>query len=162
MRAGANAIKIEGVDGSEETIRHIIQSGVPVMGHLGLTPQSVNQFGGFKVQGKTEAAAMQIHAQARKLIECGVFALVLECVPSPLASQITTNSSVPVIGIGAGVGCDGQVLVFQDALGLNTEFKPKFVRHFAEGAEALRQGLDLFAQSVRDKTFPSESEGFNK
>ena len=160
MRAGANAIKIEGVDGSADVIKHIVQSGVPVMGHLGLTPQSVHQLGGFKVQGKTESASERIRQQAAALEECGVFALVLECVPSNLAKQITATSKVPTIGIGAGIDCDGQVLVFQDLLGLNRDFRPKFVRPFAAGAEIFQKALDGFDQAVKSRTFPSVIESF--
>ncbi len=160
MRAGANAVKIEGIDGSTEVFKHIIESGVPVMGHLGLTPQSVHQFGGFKVQGKTDAAAEHIRTQAKLLEACGVFAIVLECMPSPLAKQITLERSVPTIGIGAGLDCNGQVLVFQDVLGLNTEFRPKFVRPFAKGAEIFRAALDSYDASVKDRSFPAAGETF--
>ena len=160
MRAGANAVKIEGVDGSESVIRHIVESGVPVMGHLGLTPQSVHAFGGFKVQGKTTSAADHIRAQAKRLEACGVFAIVLECVPSSLATEITKASLVPTIGIGAGVNCDGQVLVFQDVLGLNLDFRPKFVRPFAAGAEIFKNAMNEFNAAVKNQTFPSEEESF--
>lgn len=160
MRAGANAVKIEGIDGSSEVFRHIVQSGVPVMGHLGLTPQSVHQFGGFKVQGKTDAAAEHIRSQAKQLEDCGVFAIVLECVPSPLAKQITAASRVPTIGIGAGLDCDGQVLVFQDLLGLTTDFKPKFVRQFANGAELFKAALNSYDANVKDRSFPAAGETF--
>ncbi len=160
MRAGANAVKIEGVDGSQDVIRHIVESGVPVMGHLGLTPQSVNAFGGFKVQGKTTSAAQHIRQQAKMLEECGVFAIVLECVPSPLAAEITKASLVPTIGIGAGIDCDGQVLVFQDVLGLNTDFRPKFVRPFVSGAELFKQAINGFNTAVKERTFPNETESF--
>lgn len=160
MRAGANAVKIEGVDGSADVIHHIVQSGVPVMGHLGLTPQSVHAFGGFKVQGKTVAAADHIRAQAKVLEGCGVFAVVLECVPSPLAAQITQDLKIPTIGIGAGVDCSGQVLVFQDVLGLNTDFRPKFVRQFAKGAELFTNALNQFDSAVKDRSFPNANESF--
>jgi 3-methyl-2-oxobutanoate hydroxymethyltransferase len=160
MRAGANAVKIEGVDGSQDVIRHIVESGVPVMGHLGLTPQSVNAFGGFKVQGKTKTAAEHIRTQAQMLEACGVFAIVLECVPSTLASEITKASHIPTIGIGAGIECDGQVLVFQDVLGLNTDFRPKFVRTFVSGAEVFRAAINAFNSAVKDRSFPSEEESF--
>jgi 3-methyl-2-oxobutanoate hydroxymethyltransferase len=160
MRAGANAVKIEGVDGSADVIRHIVEGGVPVMGHLGLTPQSVNAFGGFKVQGKTDSAADLIRAQARVLEACGVFAIVLECVPTSLATEITKAARVPTIGIGAGVDCDGQVLVFQDLLGLNTDFRPRFVRPFANGAEIFKNAINGFALAVKEKSFPNETESF--
>lgn len=160
MRAGANAVKIEGIDGSEDVFRHIVQSGVPVMGHLGLTPQSVHQFGGFKVQGKTEAAALHIRDQAKRLEDCGVFSVVLECVPSQLAKEITKSLQVPTIGIGAGVDCDGQVLVFQDVLGLNTDFRPKFVRQFAKGAELFTSALSEYDRAVKSRAFPAPEESF--
>ena len=161
MRAGANAVKIEGVDGSEDTLHHIVQSGVPVMGHLGRTPQSVHQFGGFKVQGKTEAAANHIRSQAKRLEQCGVFAMVLECVPSLLAAEITRAANVPTIGIGAGLDCDGQVLVFQDVLGLNTDFRPKFVRQFAKGSELFMSALNEYDRAVKERTFPKPEESFH-
>lgn len=160
MRAGANAVKIEGVDGSAEVIKHIVESGVPVMGHLGLTPQSVNAFGGFKVQGRSVAAAEHIRAQAKTLEGCGIFALVLECVPSALAALITKESAVPTIGIGAGLDCDGQVLVFQDVLGLNTDFRPRFVRQFASGADVFGQAMNAFDAAVKGRTFPNIEESF--
>lgn len=160
MRAGANAVKIEGIEGSAETIRHIVESGVPVMGHLGLTPQSVHQLGGFKVQGKTEAAAQKIRAHAAALEACGVFAIVLECVPSHLAKQITADLHIPTIGIGAGVDCDGQILVFQDLLGLNRDFRPKFVRPFLDGADLFTRALNAYDQAVKEKSFPAVTESF--
>lgn len=160
MQAGANAVKIEGVDGSEETIRHVVESGVPVMGHLGLTPQSVHQFGGFKVQGRSEKAAKHIHAQAQKLQQLGVFSLVLECVPTGLATVITKELEIPTIGIGAGAGCDGQVLVFQDLLGLNKEFRPRFVRAYANGAEVFTEALNRFDREVKERAFPSAQESY--
>lgn len=160
MRAGANAVKIEGIEGSAETIRHIVESGVPVMGHLGLTPQFVHQLGGFKVQGKTEAAGQKIRAHAAALEACGVFALVLECVPSSLASQITGDLQIPTIGIGAGLECDGQILVFQDVLGLNQDFRPKFVRPFLDGAGLFKEALNAYDKAVKEKSFPSAAESF--
>ena len=160
MRAGANAVKIEGVDGSEKTIHRIVESGVPVMGHLGLTPQSVNVFGGFKVQGREDSAARHIVDQAKRLQIAGVFSLVLECVPSELARVITEELTIPTIGIGAGNVTDGQVLVFQDLLGLNPSFKPRFVRRFADGATLVTEALDAFARETKARTFPSPTETF--
>lgn len=160
MRAGANAVKIEGVDGSESTIQHVVQSGVPVMGHLGLTPQSVHAFGGFKVQGRDEAQARHIEEQAKVLESLGAFALVLECVPTGLATRITQSLHIPTIGIGAGNETDGQVLVFQDLLGMNPGFKPRFVRPFANGAEWVRDALNSFAKETRARTFPTREESF--
>lgn len=160
VSAGANALKIEGIDGSEDTFHHIVESGVPVMGHLGLTPQSVNVFGGFRVQGKTLSAADAIKKQATKLEATGVFAIVLECVPSTLANEITNSTKVPTIGIGAGNGCDGQVLVIQDLLGLSIDFRPKFVRQFGKLAEPAATALTNFDIATKDRSFPSTSESF--
>ena len=124
MASGAQAVKLEGVDGHEDVIRHIVGSGVPVMGHLGLTPQSVNQFGGFKVQGRGEATADRLVRQARLLEDLGCFSIVLECVPADVATRITDALTLPTIGIGAGVGTDGQVLVLQDLWGVDPDHTP--------------------------------------
>lgn len=159
-RAGAQAVKIEGVDGSEDMIRHIVQSGVPVMGHLGLTPQSVHQFGGFKVQATDPQAAEILMSQARKLENCGVFALVLECVPAHVAATVTHHLSIPTIGIGAGSDCSGQVLVFQDLLGMNIDFQPRFVRRFLNGFELIKGALDKFDAHVKSGEFPNEKERY--
>lgn len=158
MRAGAQAVKIEGIDGSEDTIRRIVESGVPVMGHLGLTPQSVHQFGGYKVQGTAPAAADRLLHQSRILEECGVFALVLECIPADLAASVTGLLAIPTIGIGAGPECSGQVLVMQDLLGLNTEFRPKFVRRYLDGAALVQEAFDRFDGEVKSGAFPGTVE----
>ncbi|MES2965662.1 MAG: 3-methyl-2-oxobutanoate hydroxymethyltransferase, partial [Bdellovibrionota bacterium] len=160
MKAGAQAVKIEGIDGSDETIRHIVESGVPVMGHLGLTPQSVHQFGGFKVQSTGPEAKTLLLSQARRLEAAGVFALVLEAVPSEVAQYVTERLNVPTIGIGAGNGCSGQVLVFQDLLGFNRDFKPKFVRRFIDGFSIVKGALDQFDAEVKAGTFPNASESY--
>lgn len=160
MKAGAQAVKIEGIDGSEDVIKHIVQSGVPVMGHLGLTPQSVHQMGGFKIQATDPAAAEMLLTQARKLEACGAFAVVLECVPAPVAASVTHNLSIPTIGIGAGRGCSGQVLVMQDLLGLNTDFQPKFVRKYFEGFSAFKDAFDRYDSDVKSGEFPSEKESY--
>jgi 3-methyl-2-oxobutanoate hydroxymethyltransferase len=160
MRAGAHSVKLEGVWGHEETIIRIVESGVPVMGHLGLTPQSIHRFGGFKVQGRGDAAAEDLLAQARKLDELGCFAIVLECVPSEVAARITEAVSIPTIGIGAGARCDGQVLVLQDLLGMSGEFKPRFLRRYLEGETLLRGALDRFAFTVREREFPNGQESY--
>ncbi len=160
MRAGANAVKIEGVDGSEDVLHLLVESGVPVMGHLGLTPQSVNVFGGFRVQGRSESAATRILDQAKRLEKCGVFAIVLECVPTKLAADITEAVKVPTIGIGAGAACDGQVLVLQDLLGLNTDFQPKFARQFAKLKDDVVDALNRYHQESQDGTFPSAAESY--
>ncbi len=160
MKAGAQAVKIEGIDGSEDTIRHIVQSGVPVMGHLGLTPQSIHQFGGFKVQGTGEHAAEMLLSQARRLEECGAFALVLECVPAEIAAHVTRHLEVPTIGIGAGRECSGQVLVMQDLLGLNIEFKPKFVRRYSDAFGLFKEAFDSFNADVKEGNFPAQEESY--
>ena len=160
MRAGAHAVKIEGIDGHADVIRHLVDSGVPVIGHLGLTPQSVNAFGGYKVQGKTEATAATLLRQARAVEAAGASGLVLECVPTEVAREITAALTIPVIGIGAGPHTDGQVLVFHDLLGLNPGFNARFVRAFADGGSVLSTGLTAFAESVTDGTFPSKKESY--
>jgi 3-methyl-2-oxobutanoate hydroxymethyltransferase len=159
MKAGAHSVKIEGVDGHEDVIQQIVGSGVPVMGHLGLTPQSIHQFGGFKVQGRDEMAE-DVFRQAKRTQELGCFALVLECIPAPLAERISRELSIPTIGIGAGVGVDGQVLVFQDLLGMNPDFKPKFVRNFMNGKTELVTALNQFHREVVGRSFPGAKETY--
>lgn len=161
MRAGAHAVKLEGVRGHEETVDRIVRSGAPVMGHIGLTPQSIHQLGGFRVQGKDEATARELLAQARKLEELGCFSIVLECVPASLASEITASLSIPTIGIGAGGDVDGQVLVLQDLLGMNIDFKPRFVRSFATGSLWIPDALNAFHAATQDRSFPSQQESFS-
>jgi len=161
MKTGAHAIKIEGALGNLDLIKHIVESGVPVMGHLGLTPQSVHQLGGFKVQGRDEKAQQIITEHAENLQSAGCFALVLECVPSHLAKAITLKLEIPTIGIGAGADTDGQVLVLQDLLGMNQNFKPKFVRTFLNGFEQIQSALDDFHQQVQTKNFPSDKESYS-
>ena len=160
MKAGAHSVKLEGVDGHEDVIQQIIGSGVPVMGHLGLTPQSIHQFGGFKVQGRDERMAADLLRQAKKLEELGCFSVVLECIPSGLAERISKEISIPAIGIGAGIGVDGQVLVWQDLLGMNPEFKPRFVRAFADGTQDLVGALNRFHSEVLGRSFPAEKETY--
>ena len=160
MKAGANAVKIEGIDGCEEFYRHLVLSGVPLMGHLGLTPQSVNQFGGFKVQGTAPDATTILTNQAQRLEACGAFATVLECIPSTVATAVTKNLNIPTIGIGAGNGCSGQVLVFQDLLGMNTEFQPKFVRKYLEGFTVLKEAFDRYDHEVKSGEFPTAKESY--
>ena len=155
MQAGAHAVKIEGEKGQVELMAHIVDSGVPVMGHLGLTPQSVHGLGGHKVQGKAEADARALLDAARRLADAGCFALVLECVPSALAREITRSVDIPTIGIGAGPHTDGQVLVLQDMLGMNPRFKPKFLRHYADGFQTVSGAVNRFDAEVRRGCFPS-------
>ncbi len=160
LRAGAHAVKLEGIDGHEDVVRHLVRSGVPVMGHLGLTPQSTHALGGHKVQGRGEAAADDLLRQARALETAGVFGLVLECVPAAVARDISAALSIPVIGIGAGVDTDGQVLVFHDLLGLNPGFNAKFVRHFAEAGDAVANGLAAYSEAVKSGNFPAKKESY--
>lgn len=158
IQAGANALKLEAFDGNSELIRHLVQSGIPVMGHTGLTPQFVNAFGGFRVQGRDDEQRVKILADARGLEAAGCFAVVLECIPEDLAGEITASLRVPTVGIGAGPHCDGQVLVLQDLLGLNVDFKPKFVRRYLAGAELVQGALEKFCADVRGGHFPSREE----
>jgi 3-methyl-2-oxobutanoate hydroxymethyltransferase len=160
MSVGAHAVKLEGVRGHAEIVRHIVECGVPVMGHLGLTPQSVNLLGGMKVQARTDAAVEILASDARALEQAGCFALVLECVPSAVARTVTKLLKIPTIGIGAGVNVDGQVLVYQDMLGLNPGFKPKFLRTYANAFEIITTALDNYDRDVKAGKFPSPSESY--
>src|SRR5262249_46244798 len=160
MSAGAHAVKLEGVRGHADIVRHIVDSGVPVMGHLGLTPQSVNQLGGMKVQARNDAAVEILASEAHELERSGCFALVLECVPTEAARKVTDLLAIPTIGIGAGPCVSGQVLVYQDVLGLNPGFKPKFLRTYANAFEVIRVALDAYDRDVKDDRFPSESESY--
>ena len=161
MSNGAQAVKLEGVDGHEDVVRHIVGSGVPVMGHIGLTPQSVNQLGGFRVQGRSDAGAASIERQARVLEDLGCFAVVLECVPADLAGCITKKLRIPTIGIGAGPATDGQILVLQDLWGVNTDHVPRFVRHYFDGERVLTQALNQYDADVKDVQFPSPAESYS-
>lgn len=161
LRAGAHAVKIEGAD--EETCRtisYLVNAGVPVMGHIGLTPQSVHQLGGYKVQGKSPEQAETLMKQASRLEAAGCFALVIECVPQLLAQTITKSLNIPTIGIGAGSATDGQVLVWHDILGLQTEFNPKFVKKYIQGKEMILNALNAYAQQVQQVSFPAEEHAF--
>ncbi|MEE9452320.1 MAG: 3-methyl-2-oxobutanoate hydroxymethyltransferase [Gammaproteobacteria bacterium] len=160
LQAGAQAIKLEGADGNEEIIRHCVKSGIPVMGHLGLTPQSVHQLGGFRVQGKEETAAKQLQAHALTLAECGCFAVVLEMIPGALAEHITAALPIPTIGIGAGAHTDGQILVLQDLLGMTTDIEPTFVKKYLEGAALIKEALNQYHQEVKQKVFPKQQHTY--
>lgn len=160
MKAGAAAVKLEGADGNLPLIKHAVQSGAPVMGHLGLTPQSVHTLGGYKVQGREERAANKILEDALALQEAGCFSIVLECVPSKLAKKITSSLSIPTIGIGAGADCDGQVLVLQDMLGMNLEFAPKFVRKYFDASQVVTKAVQSFHEDVQLSKFPSAQESY--
>jgi 3-methyl-2-oxobutanoate hydroxymethyltransferase len=159
INAGAQALKVEGVDGHEDVIQRLTQSGVPVMGHLGLQPQSVHA-SGYRVQGRTEDARREILRQARALDELGAFAVVLECIPAALAQEITAALHIPTIGIGAGSGCDGQILVLQDLLGMNIDFRPKFVRPFLDGAESVISAVANFDAAVKAGAFPAVEQSY--
>lgn len=160
MKQGAHAIKLEGAEGNLDTIKHIVDSGVPVMGHLGLTPQSVHQLGGFKVQGKNEDQAEEIYQQSLQLQQAGCFSLVLECVPSSLSEKISKNLEIPTIGIGAGLHTDGQILVMQDLLGMQKDFHPKFLKTYFNGFDHIQQAFNQFHKEVTDRSFPSEKESY--
>jgi 3-methyl-2-oxobutanoate hydroxymethyltransferase len=160
VKAGAHAVKLEGLRGNEELIGHLVESGVPVMGHLGLTPQFVNAFGGMKVQARSEADQDRMFEEAREIEKLGAFSLVLECVPSDIAARISKALSIPVIGIGAGAEVDGQVLVLQDLLGFNPGFKPKVLRTYLNGYELFGSAFARFANDVREGRFPSKEESY--
>ncbi len=164
MQAGANAVKLEGAvegyGGSLAAIELLVRSGVPVMGHLGLTPQSVNSFGGYRVQGRAGDAREKLIEDARRLEEAGCFAIVLECVPEELGSEMAEKLTVPVIGIGAGSGVDGQVLVLHDLLGLTPGKTPRFVRKYLDGAALMHEALENFHKDILTRAFPDEAESY--
>lgn len=162
IHAGAQAVKLEGTIGNIDTIRHIVDSGVPVMGHLGLTPQFMYALGGFKVQGKTEEAAAQLIEQAEQLVEAGCFAIVLECIPWKLAQFITEKISIPTIGIGAGADTDGQVLVLQDLLGLTQDLKPKFVKEYCNGFKIFSEAINQFVEDTLTNSFPDKKHAYRE
>lgn len=156
MRAGASSLKLEGGKSICPAVRALVDAGIPVMGHLGLTPQSVNQFGGFLYQGKTEESAARLLEDAKALEAAGAYALVAECVPKALAGELSAALSIPVIGIGAGNSCDGQVLVYQDMLGMYDGVAPKFAKQFAPVGDLIRRGVAQYADEVRRGVFPAE------
>lgn len=157
---GAQSVKLEGGAAVADTVRAIVDAGIPVMGHIGLTPQSINQLGGYKVQGKTPAAAVRLLNDALALEQAGAYAIVLECVPAQLAQEITARLAIPTIGIGAGVYCDGQVQVFHDLLGLYSDFAPKHAKRYAEVGSAITQAVGAYTNDVREGRFPTEKESF--
>lgn len=159
MRAGAIAVKLEGVTGHENVIEHIVNSDIPVMGHIGLTPQSIHKLGGYKIQGKTEEAAESLLQQAKTLEELGCFSIVLECIPSTVAQKISGVLSIPTIGIGAGPFTDGQVLVLQDLLGMYKDIAPKFVKHYMNGFDQILNSLNDFNDEIKNLEFPSHFKG---
>ncbi len=161
LQAGAHAIKIEGADDhSCQTIRFLVDAGVPIMGHIGLMPQSVHQLGGYKVQGKEPEQAALIMQQATNLETAGCFAIVLECIPQELAKKITATLIIPTIGIGAGMNTDGQVLVWHDLLGLQTDFKPRFLKQYAQGKALILDAINNYAEQVQQGAFPSDDHSF--
>ena len=161
QESGAHGVKLEGGRPMAETVRALVDRGIPVIGHLGLTPQSVNALGGYRVQGREAAAAERLLADALALEEAGACAIVLELVPAALAKRITAALTIPTIGIGAGAGCDGQVLVLHDMLGLNEMFNPKFLKRYAELGEAVRAAVRSYAAEVRDGTYPGPAHSFD-
>jgi 3-methyl-2-oxobutanoate hydroxymethyltransferase len=161
QESGAHGVKLEGGRPMAETVRALVDRGIPVIGHLGLTPQSVHALGGYRVQGRDAATAERLLADARALEESGACAIVLELLPAALAKRITAALTIPTIGIGAGAGCDGQVLVLHDMLGLNEMFNPKFLKRYAELGEAVRAAVRSYAAEVRDGTYPGPEHSFD-
>jgi len=161
QEAGAQAIKLEGGVTVAEKVRRVVECGIPVMGHIGLTPQSVHQLGGHRVQGKSPEAALKILEDARALEEAGVFAIVLESVPAPLAALITEKVGVPTIGIASGVGCDGQVQIINDLLGSFTDFVPRHAKQYAKLADIIRGAVTEYFEEVRAGTFPTKKHSFS-
>lgn len=161
QETGANGVKLEGGATMAATVRALVDRGIPVMGHLGLTPQSVHALGGYRVQGRDEATAARLEADAHALEEAGACSIVLELVPAPLAARITGALQIPTIGIGAGAGCDGQVLVLPDMLGLNEGFTPKFLRRYGELGAAVREAAHAFAADVRAGRYPDAGHSFD-
>lgn len=156
----AQAVKLEGGIEFCEHIKAIVKASIPVCAHIGLTPQSINAFGGFKVQGKGKQEAQRLLDEARAVEEAGAFAVVLECVPAKLAKKISESISIPTIGIGAGVGCDGQVLVYQDMLAMYSDFKPKFVKQYAQIGSVMKDAFKQYISEVKSGAFPSEEHTF--
>ena len=160
QEAGAMAVKLEGGIEICPQVQALVAAGIPVIGHLGLTPQSIHIFGGYKLQGRDEVSARKMLADANALEEVGAFAVVLECIPEDLASKITASLSIPTIGIGAGSHCDGQVLVLHDMLGIAGKVKPRFVKQYAQLGVAIREAVEEYAHEVREGKFPSPEHSF--
>ena len=161
QEGGAQAIKLEGGVTVAEKVRRVVECGIPVMGHIGLTPQSIHQFGGFKVQGRTPEAAVKMLKDAQALEEAGAFAIVLETVPTPLATLITQKISIPTIGIGAGIGCDGQVQVINDILGSFADFVPKHAKQYAKLTDIIRNAVTEYHNEVKAGSFPTDKQSFS-
>lgn len=162
MKEGrASAVKLEGGKEICPQVKAVTEAGIPVMGHLGLTPQSINALGGHRVQGKTQRAAQKLLDDARALQEAGAFAVVLECVPEKLADKVTKELEIPTIGIGAGSGCDGQVLVYQDMLGMFSDFTPKFVKKFANVGQVMKEAFKSYIDEIQQGSFPSQEHCYS-
>ncbi|MBT5028730.1 MAG: 3-methyl-2-oxobutanoate hydroxymethyltransferase [Nitrospinaceae bacterium] len=159
QEGGASAVKLEGR--MADRVEAIVKAGIPVMGHIGLTPQSVHQFGGYKVQGKNYLDSRQIRQDAHDLQNAGIFSLVLEGIPGELAEEITAELKIPTIGIGAGTKCDGQILVLHDLLGINQDFVPKFVKQYAQLADSLKEAVGEYIQEVQDEVFPGQEHTYH-
>ena len=159
QEGGASAVKLEGR--MADRVEAIVKAGIPVMGHIGLTPQSVHQFGGYKVQGKNYLDSRQIRQDARDLQNAGIFSLVMEGIPGELAEEITAELKIPTIGIGAGAKCDGQILVLHDLLGINQDFVPKFVKQYAQLADSLKEAVGEYIQEVQDEVFPGQEHTYH-
>jgi 3-methyl-2-oxobutanoate hydroxymethyltransferase len=160
QEGGTQAVKLEGGEIVAEKVRRLVDCGIPVMGHIGLTPQSIHQLGGFKVRGKAVEEAKKLLNDARILEEAGAFAIVLECIPAPLSKLITQKLAIPTIGIGAGIDCDGQVLVISDMLGLYTEFVPKHVKQYARLAEEIKTAVSNYISEVKSRSFPTMKQSY--
>jgi 3-methyl-2-oxobutanoate hydroxymethyltransferase len=160
MKAGAHAVKIEGAEGHLQLIQHLVESGIPVMGHLGLTPQSIHQLGGPKIQGKAQEGADIILKDALALEQAGCFSIVLECVPHKLAKIISQQLKIPTIGIGAGSETDGQILVLQDMLGMNKDFKPRFLKKYLNGFDLMTKSLNSYVTEVKNSEFPDKDHSY--
>ncbi len=160
MKCGANAVKIEGANGSLDAIKYVVDSGIPVMGHLGFTPQSINKLGGNKIQGKEETKAEALIEDAIALQEAGCFSIVLELIPAELAKKVTEKIDIPTIGIGAGKHTSGQVLVLQDMLGMNKDFNPKFLKKYLDGYSLIKEAIETYSSDVKNKKIPLDENSF--
>jgi len=161
QEGGAQAVKLEGGVTVAEKVRRVVECGIPVMGHIGLTPQSIHQFGGYKIQGRTPEAAIRMVEDARALEEAGAFSIVLETVPAPLAALITQKIGIPTIGIGAGIGCDGQVQVINDVLGSFADFVPKHAKQYAKLSDIIRAAVTEYYSEVKAGSFPTDKQSFS-
>jgi 3-methyl-2-oxobutanoate hydroxymethyltransferase len=160
QETGVHGVKLEGGSHMAETVRALVERGIPVIGHLGLTPQSVHALGGYRVQGRQEGSADRMLADAKALESAGACAIVLELIPAAVAGRISRSLTIPTIGIGAGAECDGQVLVLHDMLGLNEQFAPKFLKHYAKLGESVRSAVRSFASEVREGKYPGKDHSF--